>query len=91
MNMYNIFLQAYSNLGEKTPLADKEKVGSVIGRNSGKSVCTESSITKPLAGKLAGLYSLRITVTGARVAFYLKSKENIVLVDTSHRRSDIYK
>lgn len=87
MNMRIIYSRAFIK-SAKNSLADKEKVGSVIGRNSGKSVCTESSHKTACRETSGTLFSKN----HSRLArgFYFKSKENIVLVDTSHR-SDIYK
>ena len=83
-----IYSRAFIKSAKKLPLPIKKKLAPLL-EGIVENPFAPNLHTKPLAGKLAGLYSLRIT-RDWRVVFYFKSKENIVLVDTSHR-SDIYK
>lgn len=88
MDIRIIYSRSFIKSAKKLPSPVKKKLAALL-EGMGVNPFAPNLHTKPLAGKLAGLYSLRIT-RDWRVIFYFKGKENIVLIDASHR-SDVYK
>ena len=80
----NYFLKS----ARKLPKAQQNKL-SKLSETLQKNPFHSQLHTKPLSGKLSGLYSFRIT-RDWRVIFKFISPDKIQLVDVGHRK-DIYK